>query len=105
MSAVRLIHSVLFVVAHAGPLLLSRLPCNACPTAAHAGLCACLPARPPAPPCRSKAASEFMEVVDASGAAFAVMPAGKGLLPESHPSFMGLYWGQVGRGANMWVGG
>lgn len=43
----------------------------------------------------ANASSAFMELVDAMGAAFAFMPAAKGLLPESHPSCMGTYWGQV----------
>jgi pyruvate decarboxylase len=41
----------------------------------------------------SNAGVEFLEVANALGCAVAVMPDAKGLFPESHPAFMGTYWG------------
>ncbi|KAI9198709.1 hypothetical protein LWI28_020959 [Acer negundo] len=37
----------------------------------------------------------FMEFAEASGFPIAVMPSGKGLVPEHHPHFIGTYWGAV----------
>lgn len=37
----------------------------------------------------------FVELADAFGYALAVSPAGKGLVPENHPHFIGTYWGAV----------
>ncbi|GJS23336.1 pyruvate decarboxylase 2 [Tanacetum coccineum] len=48
------------------------------------------------PKLRAAQASEaFVELADASGYALAVMPSGKGLVPEHHPHFIGTYWGAV----------
>ncbi|KAJ0882949.1 putative pyruvate decarboxylase [Helianthus annuus] len=43
----------------------------------------------------SHACDAFVELADASGYALAVTPAGKGLVPEYHPHFIGTYWGAV----------
>ncbi|KAF3451376.1 hypothetical protein FNV43_RR07471 [Rhamnella rubrinervis] len=43
----------------------------------------------------AKAQQAFVEVADASGYPFAVMPSGKGIVPEHHPHFIGTYWGAV----------
>ncbi|XP_073137035.1 pyruvate decarboxylase 1 [Henckelia pumila] len=43
----------------------------------------------------AKAANAFTELADACGYALAVMPAAKGLVPENHPHFIGMYWGAV----------
>ncbi|XP_041023394.1 pyruvate decarboxylase 1-like [Juglans microcarpa x Juglans regia] len=43
----------------------------------------------------SKAQKAFVELADASGYPIAVMPSGKGLVPEHHPQFIGTYWGAV----------
>nr|GFD63413.1 pyruvate decarboxylase 2 [Tanacetum cinerariifolium] len=44
------------------------------------------------PKLRAAQASEaFVELADASGYALAVMPSGKGLVPEHHPHFIGTY--------------
>ncbi|XXG44343.1 hypothetical protein AAC387_Pa01g4174 [Persea americana] len=43
----------------------------------------------------AKAGEAFVELADASGYAIAVMPSAKGLVPETHPHFMGTYWGAV----------
>lgn len=43
----------------------------------------------------AKAQQAFVELVDASGYPVAVMPSGKGLVPECHPNFIGTYWGAV----------
>nr|GFD28718.1 pyruvate decarboxylase 2 [Tanacetum cinerariifolium] len=41
------------------------------------------------PKLRAAQASEaFIELADASGYALAVMPSGKGLVPEHHPHFI-----------------
>jgi pyruvate decarboxylase len=45
--------------------------------------------RPPA----SRAA--FLKLADAAGYAVAAVPAGKGMFPEAHPAYVGLYWGPV----------
>ena len=37
----------------------------------------------------------FRELADAAGYAVAVQPAAKGMFPEEHPAFTGLYWGPV----------
>ncbi len=37
----------------------------------------------------------FREFVEASGYAAAVMPNAKGFFPETHPNFIGIYWGPV----------
>lgn len=42
-----------------------------------------------------KAQEAFMEFANASGYPIAVMPSGKGLVPEHHPHFIGTYWGAV----------
>ncbi|BBH00961.1 Thiamine pyrophosphate dependent pyruvate decarboxylase family protein [Prunus dulcis] len=42
-----------------------------------------------------KAQQAFVELADASGYPIAVMPSGKGLVPEHHPHFIGTYWGAV----------
>lgn len=45
---------------------------------------------------RSPGATErFRALADASGYAVSVMPGGKGMFPEHHPGFMGVYWGAV----------
>lgn len=41
------------------------------------------------------AVAAFRKLADALGCAVAVMPNAKGLFPESHPAFMGTYWGEV----------
>ncbi|XP_071714247.1 pyruvate decarboxylase 1-like [Rutidosis leptorrhynchoides] len=41
----------------------------------------------------AQACQALVELVDASGYTLAVMPAGKGLVPEHHPHFIGTYWG------------
>ncbi|KAL4019576.1 hypothetical protein IC575_018328 [Cucumis melo] len=43
----------------------------------------------------AKAQRAFVELADASGYPIAVMPSGKGLVPEHHPQFIGTYWGAV----------
>lgn len=43
----------------------------------------------------AKAQKAFMELADATGYPIAVMPSGKGLVPEHHPHFIGTYWGAV----------
>ncbi|XP_076901487.1 pyruvate decarboxylase 2-like [Bidens hawaiensis] len=43
----------------------------------------------------SRASDAFVDLADASGYALAVTPAGKGLVPEHHPHFIGTYWGAV----------
>lgn len=37
----------------------------------------------------------FRKLADAAGYAVAVQPAAKGMFPEDHPAFAGLYWGPV----------
>ncbi|KAD4584266.1 hypothetical protein R6Q59_036834 [Mikania micrantha] len=49
------------------------------------------------PKLRVAAATDaFIEFADASGYALSVMPAGKGMVPETHEHFIGTYWGAVG---------
>ncbi|KAJ8761121.1 hypothetical protein K2173_000800 [Erythroxylum novogranatense] len=43
----------------------------------------------------AKARKAFVELADATGYPIAVMPSGKGLVPEHHPHFIGTYWGAV----------
>ncbi|KAM4100858.1 hypothetical protein ACB094_05G099500 [Castanea mollissima] len=43
----------------------------------------------------AKAQKAFVELADASEYPIAVMPSGKGLVPEHHPHFIGTYWGAV----------
>lgn len=43
----------------------------------------------------AKAQKAFVELADACGYPVAVMPSGKGLVPEHHPYFIGTYWGAV----------
>nr|AAA90948.1 pyruvate decarboxylase 2 [Oryza sativa Indica Group]AAB40530.1 pyruvate decarboxylase 2 [Oryza sativa Indica Group] len=43
----------------------------------------------------AKAGKAFVDLVDASGYPYAVMPSAKGLVPETHPHFIGTYWGAV----------
>jgi len=43
----------------------------------------------------SKAIEAFEELATASGYAVAVMPSAKGHFSESHPNFIGTYWGAV----------
>ncbi|XP_077251149.1 pyruvate decarboxylase 1-like [Tasmannia lanceolata] len=43
----------------------------------------------------AKAQKAFVELADACGYPIAVMPSGKGLVPEHHPNFIGTYWGAV----------
>jgi len=42
-----------------------------------------------------QALSEITALSAASGAATAIMPDAKGLFPETHPNYVGLWWGQV----------
>lgn len=51
------------------------------------------------------AEEEFVGLVEAARFPFAVMAAGKGLVPEDHPQYMGTYWGQVGRRESRTRGG
>ncbi|XP_050371762.1 pyruvate decarboxylase 1 [Argentina anserina] len=46
----------------------------------------------------AKAQKAFVELADAGGYPVAVMPSGKGLVPEHHPHFIGTYWGAVSTG-------
>lgn len=43
----------------------------------------------------AKAQQAFVELADACGFPIAIMPAGKGQVPEHHPQFIGTYWGAV----------
>lgn len=43
----------------------------------------------------AKAQKACVELADACGYPIAVMPSGKGLVPEHHPHFIGTYWGAV----------
>ncbi|KAK9080872.1 hypothetical protein SSX86_000014 [Deinandra increscens subsp. villosa] len=43
----------------------------------------------------ANACKAFMELANSSDYVFAVMPSGKGLVPEHHPHFIGTYWGSV----------
>ncbi|KAG9159482.1 hypothetical protein Leryth_011017 [Lithospermum erythrorhizon] len=42
-----------------------------------------------------KAQKAFVELANVCGYPIAVMPSGKGLVPETHPHFIGTYWGAV----------
>lgn len=46
----------------------------------------------------ANAQQAFVELTDVTGYPFAVMPSGKGLVPEHHPHFIGTYWGAVSTG-------
>jgi pyruvate decarboxylase len=49
------------------------------------------------PHLRSYDATEaFRQLAEALGCAVAVQPNAKGLFPETHPQFIGIYWGEVG---------
>lgn len=37
----------------------------------------------------------FLKLADASGYAVASVPAGKGMFPETHSAYAGIYWGPV----------
>lgn len=43
----------------------------------------------------AQACDAFVELADACGYPFAVMPSAKGLVPETHAHFIGTYWGAV----------
>lgn len=43
----------------------------------------------------AKACEAFAELADACGYPIASMPSAKGLVPETHPHFIGTYWGAV----------
>lgn len=43
----------------------------------------------------AKAQEAFMEFAEVSGYPIAIMPSGKGLVPEHHPHFIGTFWGAV----------
>ncbi|MCL7029199.1 hypothetical protein MKW94_013858 [Papaver nudicaule] len=43
----------------------------------------------------AKACEAFLELADACGYPVAVMPSAKGLMKETHPHFIGTYWGAV----------
>ncbi|KAK7286922.1 hypothetical protein RJT34_22284 [Clitoria ternatea] len=43
----------------------------------------------------AKACEAFVELADACGYAFSAMPSAKGLVPETHPHFIGTFWGAV----------
>ncbi|KAK3314107.1 thiamine diphosphate-binding protein [Apodospora peruviana] len=45
------------------------------------------------------AEAELVKLAEAMGCAVAVQPAAKGMFPEDHPQFVGIFWGQVGTGA------
>jgi pyruvate decarboxylase len=42
-----------------------------------------------------EARSAFRKLADSSGYAVAVLPAAKGMFPEDHPAYTGIYWGPV----------
>jgi TPP-dependent 2-oxoacid decarboxylase len=42
-----------------------------------------------------EAQAAFLKLADALGCAVAAQPAAKGMFPEDHPAFAGLYWGPV----------
>jgi len=42
-----------------------------------------------------KARAAFRKLADAAGYAVATQPAAKGMFPEDHPAYAGLYWGPV----------
>lgn len=43
----------------------------------------------------AKAQQAFIELADTCGYPIAIMPSGKGMVPEHHPHFIGTYWGAV----------
>ncbi|OAQ59689.1 pyruvate decarboxylase (predicted) [Pochonia chlamydosporia 170] len=43
----------------------------------------------------SKVQKNLVRLAEAIGCAVVVQPAGKGLFPETHPQFAGVFWGQV----------
>ncbi|KAJ4805314.1 Pyruvate decarboxylase [Rhynchospora pubera] len=43
----------------------------------------------------AKAQKAFVQLADACGYPVAVMPSGKGMVPELHPQFIGTYWGAI----------
>lgn len=43
----------------------------------------------------AKAQKAFVELANACGYPIAIMPSGKGLVPEQHPNFIGTFWGAV----------
>lgn len=44
---------------------------------------------------RAGAEKQLLEVAEAMGCAVAVQPAAKGMFPEDHKQFIGVFWGQV----------
>lgn len=44
---------------------------------------------------RAGAEKELLQLAEAMGCAVAVQPAAKGMFPEGHPQFIGVFWGQV----------
>lgn len=44
---------------------------------------------------RAGAEKELMQLAEAMGCAVAVQPAAKGMFPEDHAQFIGVFWGQV----------
>ncbi|KAK7734219.1 hypothetical protein SLS53_007867 [Cytospora paraplurivora] len=44
---------------------------------------------------RAGADKALIKLADAMGCAVAVQPAAKGMFPEDHPQFVGVFWGQV----------
>ncbi|KAK0713447.1 pyruvate decarboxylase [Lasiosphaeria miniovina] len=48
---------------------------------------------------RAGAEAELLRLAEAMGCAVAVQPAAKGMFPEDHPQFVGIFWGQVSTGA------
>jgi len=44
---------------------------------------------------RAGAEKELLELAEAMGCAVAVQPAAKGMFPEDHKQFVGIFWGQV----------
>ena len=45
--------------------------------------------------CSYDAIGAFSDIAEALGCAVAVMPDAKGLFPEDHPQYIGIYWGPV----------
>jgi len=43
----------------------------------------------------AKGKSEFAELANASDYAMAVISSAKGKVPETHPHFIGTYWGAI----------
>ncbi|KAK0624967.1 pyruvate decarboxylase [Bombardia bombarda] len=48
---------------------------------------------------RAGAEKELLQLAEAMGCAVAVQPAAKGMFPEDHKQFVGIFWGQVSTGA------